>query len=369
MSAVLSVRHLNKRYGGRPVLNDVSFDIEEGEFFVVYGPSGVGKTTLLKLIAGLDEPDSGQVWLDDRCVNELEPDERNVAMTFQTYALYPHLTAFENIASPLCHKKRGLSRQEVERRVYEVARLLGIEAVLHHRPAQLSGGQRQRVSLARSLVRHYRILLLDSPLAHVDAKVRHEMRGELKRLTRETHSTILYVTHDYMEALSLGDRIAILKDGVIQQIGTAQQIYLAPATAWIARSIGQPPINILAARFEDSFLLLGEGSRLPLPGNTGLRPAMVMPGRALQLGVRPEYFTVASSGVLKGRIRLCQWLGTRTILNVEVEGLPELAVAYWGFAAWPVGTPIGLDICWERALWFEAASGRNIFVDEGAMIQ
>jgi multiple sugar transport system ATP-binding protein len=362
---VLSVRHLTKRYGTKLVLNDISFDVEDGEFFVVYGPSGVGKTTLLNLISGLTEADSGEIWLDNRRIDYLDPDQRNIAMTFQSYALYPQWTAFDNIASPLRSKHARVPKELVTERVESVARKVGIDHVLDHRPGQLSGGQKQRVGLARSIVRPSRLLLLDSPLAHVDTQVRHEMRGELKRLTQETQSTILYVTHDYMEALGLGDRIAVLKDGIILQVGRPRQIYQEPVNLWIARNVGQPEINIFPARLEGSHVLVGGRYSLPLPPPIRQRlPNEQEAGEPL-LGVRPEDFVIQPEGELKGHIRLCQWLGTRTILNIAVDGLPEVVVAYWGFVSLPPDTEVGLSIRWERAMWFRKDSGENIFTTRG----
>ena len=360
MSTVLSLRHITKKYGDKLALNDVSLDVNEGEFFVVYGPSGAGKTTMLYLIAGLDQADSGEIWLDQRLINALDPDERDVSMTFQSYALYPQLTAFDNIASPLRSKKVHLSKDEVTRRVQQVAKTLTIDHVLDHKPSELSGGQKQRVGLARSIVRPGRVLLLDSPLAHVDTKVRHEMRGRLKDLSRELQCAVLYVTHDYQEALGLGDRIAVIKDGTIQQIVTPRDLYQHPMNLWEARSVGQPEINILSAQLDGSTVQLNERYDVTLS-------SIMVPARgSYWLGMRPEHIELRTveagreDGKIYGQVQLCQWLGTRTIVTVIVEGLPNLVVAAWGRLDLAPGAAVRVDFQWNHAIWFDKESERNI---------
>jgi multiple sugar transport system ATP-binding protein len=360
VSTVLSLRHITKKYGDKLALNDVSLDVNEGEFFVVYGPSGAGKTTMLYLIAGLDQADSGEIWLDQRLINALDPDERDVSMTFQSYALYPQLTAFDNIASPLRSKKVHLSKDEVTRRVQQVAKTLTIDHVLDHKPSELSGGQKQRVGLARSIVRPGRVLLLDSPLAHVDTKVRHEMRGRLKDLSRELQCAVLYVTHDYQEALGLGDRIAVIKDGTIQQIVTPRDLYQHPMNLWEARSVGQPEINILSAQLDGSTVQLNERYDVTLS-------SIMVPARgSYWLGMRPEHIELRTveagreDGKIYGQVQLCQWLGTRTIVTVIVEGLPNLVVAAWGRLDLAPGAAVRVDFQWNHAIWFDKESERNI---------
>ncbi len=365
MSNVLSIRHLTKKYGSKVVLNDVSFDVEDGEFFVVYGPSGGGKTTILNLISGLATPDSGAIWLDNRRIDGLEPDERSVSMTFQSYALYPQWTAFDNIASPLRSRKAHLSKEEVTQRVHQVAKTLTIDHVLDHKPSELSGGQKQRVGLARSIVRPGRVLLLDSPLAHVDTKVRHEMRGRLKAISRDLGCAVIYVTHDYLEALGLGDRIAILKDGSILEIVSPRELYDDPVNLWVARSVGQPEINVFTAQLVGTNITLDEQQTLPLPESMRSRVfTKGKPETPYFLGIRPEHFTIRPGGELHGRVQLAQWLGTRTIITVIVEGLPVLVVAAWGRVDLEPGTEVDVAISWENALWFDAHSQRNIFLVE-----
>ena len=365
MSNVLSIRHLTKKYGSKLVLNDISFDVEDGEFFVVYGPSGVGKTTLLNLIAGLTEADSGEIWLDNRRIDQLEPDERSVSMTFQSYALYPQWTAFDNIASPLRSKKAHLSKAEVTERVHQVAKTLTIDHVLDHKPSELSGGQKQRVGLARSIVRTGRVLLLDSPLAHVDTKVRYEMRGRLKDISRNLGCAVIYVTHDYIEALGLGDRIAILKDGAILEIVSPHELYNEPVNLWAARSVGQPEINVFMAQLVGKDVTLDKRQTIPLPDAVRSQVlSKVTPETPYFLGIRPEHFAIRPHGELHGHVQLAQWLGTRTIITVIVEGLPTLVIAAWGRVDLEPGTEVDVAIQWEHALWFDVHSQRNIFFAE-----
>ena len=365
MANVLSIQHLTKKYGSKVVLNDVSFDVEDGEFFVVYGPSGGGKTTLLNAIAGLTTADSGEIWLDNRRIDDMEPDERNVSMTFQSYALYPQWTAFDNIASPLRSKKAHLSKEEVTEKVHQVAKTLTIDHVLDHKPGELSGGQKQRVGLARSIVRTGRVLLLDSPLAHVDTKVRHEMRGRLKAISRDLGCAVIYVTHDYLEALGLGDRIAILKDGSILEIVSPHELYNEPVNLWVARSVGQPEINIFTAQLVGKNVTLEKQQMLPLPDDArSYLPSNVTSETTYFLGIRPEHFSIQPDGELHGRVQLAQWLGTRTVITVIVEGLPNLVVAAWGRVDLEPGTEVNVAIQWENALWFDVQSQRNLFFAE-----
>lgn len=365
MSNVLSIQHLTKHYGSKLVLNDISFEVEDGEFFVVYGPSGVGKTTLLNLIAGLSEADSGEIWLDNRRIDLLEPGERSVSMTFQSYALYPQWTAFDNIASPLRSKKAHLSKDQVKERVQQVAKTLTIDHVLDHKPSELSGGQKQRVGLARSIVRHGRVLLLDSPLAHVDTKVRYEMRGRLKDISRTLGCAVIYVTHDYLEALGLGDRIAILKDGAILEIVTPHQLYQEPVNIWAARSVGQPEINRFSAQIIGTNALLDQQQTLSLPDAERIRLLSKMsPETTYILGIRPEHFEIRPDGDLHGHVQLSQWLGTRTIITVIVKGLPNLVIAAWGRVELEPGTEVNIAVQWENTLWFDVQSERNIFAME-----
>ena len=245
--ADVKVENITKKYGELVALNKVSFECKAGQFFTLLGPSGAGKTTMLELIAGIKKPTEGNIYIGDRMVNKLPPQERNVAMAFENYALYSFLSVYDNIASPLrSPKMKGLITSSEERqRVQEMAALLGIEKLLERRPQHLSGGQKQRVSLARTMVRRPDVYLLDEPIAHLDAKLRTTTRATLKQLAKEFGITIIYVTHNYREALALSDRILILKKGTVEQIDTPENIYHVPATDFTARLTGEPPINLI----------------------------------------------------------------------------------------------------------------------------
>ena len=243
--ARVELRHLTKGFGagGKPVLQDLSVEVGAGEFFVLLGPSGCGKTTALRCIAGLESPDAGEILIGERDVTSMPPAERDVAMVFQNYALYPHLTARQNIAFPL--EMRRVAKSEVARRVEEAAARLGLAELLDRRPAQLSGGQRQRVALGRAIVRAPQVFLFDEPLSNLDARLRVEMRAELLKLHRALGATMVYVTHDQVEAMTMGQRIAVLHEGRLRQLGTPTEVYQRPADVFVARFIGSPGMNIL----------------------------------------------------------------------------------------------------------------------------
>ncbi len=245
--AELEICQLSRRFKSGGGLNEVSITVETGELFVLVGPSGCGKSTMLRLIAGLEQPDSGEIRIGDQAV----ADRRDlIAMVFQSHALYPHMTAFDNIAFPL--RLRRISKPEIERRVAQAAAMAALQIDLRRRPAELSGGERQRVALARALIREPRVILMDEPLSSLDAQLRGRLRVELKEFQKRTGRTIIYVTHDQLEALTLGDRIAVMRAGAVEQLGTPTEIYQRPANLFVATFIGQPPMNILRCRLRDS---------------------------------------------------------------------------------------------------------------------
>jgi multiple sugar transport system ATP-binding protein len=282
--STLKLAQLSKRFGDQLILRDVSLEMRSGECLVVFGPSGCGKTTLLRLIAGILEPDAGDVLIAGESVADSGPQSRGVAMAFQNFALYPHMSAFENIASPL--RARGVDAKAIEARVREVAALIRIDHVLDHLPRQLSNGQKQRTSLARSLVHAPSVLLLDDPLRNVDAKVRYEMRLELPRVFRRFGSTVIYVTQDYKEAMALGDRVGVLLDGRFRQLDVSARVYREPVDTRVANLFGDPPINLVPTRPQarDGALHteLG-GHAIALPGT-----ASGLAGRACLMGIRAE---------------------------------------------------------------------------------
>jgi multiple sugar transport system ATP-binding protein len=281
--ATLSMRGIGHAYGDRLSVRDLSLDVAEGELFVLLGPSGSGKTTVLRLVAGLESPQSGRVMIGHRDVTHLPPNERNVGMVFQSYALFPHMTVGENVGFGMAVRRRR--REEIERRVKEVATILEIERLLDRLPRELSGGERQRIALGRALVRDPDVLLLDEPLSNLDAQLRIQTRSEIVRLQVRLHITTVYVTHDQTEALGMGDRVGVLRDGRLEQIGTPQDVYERPATLFVGRFVGTPPMNVLPARTEDGAMWAG-GVRLA-PAGSGSGEVF--------LGVRPEHVHVRGS--------------------------------------------------------------------------
>ena len=281
MTAV-TLHNVTKKYGPVSVIEELDLSVLAREFMVLVGPSGCGKSTVLRMIAGLEEVTAGTVTIGDRVVNDVPPKDRDIAMVFQNYALYPHMTVRENLEFGLTMRKTA--PQERARRVAEAAEALGLSSLLDRRPAQLSGGQRQRVALGRALVRKPAVFLFDEPLSNLDAKLRVQMRAEIKDLQRRLQTTTVYVTHDQIEAMTLGSRIAVLRDGKIQQVGTPLEIYGKPRNLFVAAFIGSPPMNFLPARIEpEAAASLRSGIRIPLPRGDRLEA-----GRAVVLGIRPE---------------------------------------------------------------------------------
>jgi multiple sugar transport system ATP-binding protein len=319
------VRHLTKKFGDVVAVDDISIRIQEGEFVVLLGPSGCGKSTILRLIAGLEDASAGEIVIGERLVNFVDPVRRNVAMVFQNYALYPHMTVFRNIAFPLQmtrHAKAGI-RPAVER----AASVLELEHLLDRYPDQLSGGQRQRVALARAIVREPEAFLMDEPLSNLDALLRAQTRIELMRLHSNLLTTTVYVTHDQIEAMTMGHRIAVLRDGVLQQLGTPSEVYSRPANSFVATFIGSPPMNLVPGALERAdgrwrFRPAGTDVEID-PGVVGADPgALERSADQVHLGVRPEDIELAPPGAagLPGRIQLLEPVGSDLYLTVEAAG-------------------------------------------------
>ncbi len=310
-----------------PVVRGVSVEIKHGEFFILLGPSGCGKSTLLRMIAGLEEITSGTLSIGDRVVNDVKPKDRNIAMVFQSYALYPHMTVRDNMSFGL--KMMGLPRADVESRVTKAAGSLGLSSYLDVFPRELSGGQRQRVALGRAIVREPAVFLLDEPLSNLDAKLRGGMRAELKRLHDRLGATMIYVTHDQVEAMTLGDRVAVIDKGVIQQVGSPLDVYDRPVNRFVAGFLGNPPMNFIAGVVHEGALQRSGAPPLPL----GERLASLVPeGTAVELGVRPEDFSIESldDGVdapLAGRAAVVEPLGDQVVVTVDLEGGDSSLVA------------------------------------------
>jgi ABC-type sugar transport system ATPase subunit len=323
--ASLFVENISKSFGDRSVLDDVSFAVADGEFCVLLGPSGCGKTTLLRIVAGLEWASSGSVQIDARRVETLPPRERDVAFVFQNYALYPHMTVAENLGFSL--RLNGLPKNEIQSRVAETARLLEIDHQLAHKPQQLSGGQRQRVALGRAIVRRPKLFLFDEPLSNLDATLRATMRVELARLHERLGATMLYVTHDQAEAMTLGDKIVVLKDGAIQQTGTPAEIYHRPANTFVAGFVGQPRMNLIDGVLARGGLQFRSGS-LTIDLSTMLHGAMAEHGGGpVTLGVRPENLTCTepSEALIHGEIELIEDLGADRFIHVRCSGTNLIA--------------------------------------------
>ncbi len=318
--------NITKRFGDVVALNRVSFEVGDGEFFALLGPSGSGKTTTLRIIAGLEQPEEGELYIDDQLVNDVHPKDRNVAMVFQNYALYPHMTVFENIAFPLNVRKRelGLTNEEIRRRVHEVARLLQIENLLERYPRQLSGGQQQRVALARALIRKPKVWLLDEPLSNLDAKLRLTMRSELKRLQKTLKITAIYVTHDQVEAMSMADRVAVMNSGVILQVGSPTELYRRPKDVFVATFIGIPSMNIIECELIDeggSTYLKCRGIKHELEAELVNSLRKNLSGNEVLLGIRPENICISSGQEgIKGKVVISETLGAEQVLTLEVGG-------------------------------------------------
>jgi len=319
---------VSKVYGADTVaVRKLNLTVAEGEFVVLVGPSGCGKTTALRMVAGLEEITDGEIRIGDRVVNDLPPRERDVAMVFQTYALYPHKSVYDNLAFGL--RMRKVPKDDQRRRVEEIARVLGLGDMLQRRPAQLSGGQRQRVAMGRAIVREPKAFLMDEPLSNLDAKLRVQMRAEIARIQQTLGVTTLYVTHDQVEAMTMGHRVAVMRDGVLQQVDTPQELYDAPTNLFVASFVGSPPMNLLEADLDrtggDVVLRLGE-TQIDLPATvTGGRPLLQQyVGRSVGVGIRPEDVkTAGAEGPhLRGRVLLVEALGAEQLVHLEIAASP-----------------------------------------------
>ena len=317
------LKGINKFYDGVHAVKDVNLQIRDKEFMVFVGPSGCGKTTTLRMIAGLEAISSGDISIDGNVVNQLPPMDRDIAMVFQNYALYPHMSVYDNMAFGL--KMRKFGKGEIEKRVRDAADILGIGEMLKRKPRQLSGGQRQRVALGRAIVRHPRVFLFDEPLSNLDAKLRVQMRVELKKLHQRLGTTAIYVTHDQVEAMTLGDRVVVMRDGVVQQVGEPLELYHSPANKFVAGFIGSPAMNFVPVTVTEangSLIAENSGLRIKLPVETAQRLRGHI-GRDITLGVRPEDLTVASSADVDNPCfdavaEVVEQLGSEILLDMKV---------------------------------------------------
>jgi multiple sugar transport system ATP-binding protein len=350
-------RNVEKRFDDVVALRDFSLEVTDGAFLVMLGPSGCGKTTALRILAGLETPTAGTVLLGERDVTRLQPRDRDVAMVFQSYALYPHMTVEENIGYPL--RVRGVRKAEQASAVRRAAEMLEIDHLLARRPRQLSGGQRQRVALARAIVRDPACFLMDEPLSNLDAKLRASMRGELKRLQKRLGATTVYVTHDQAEATTMADVVAVLRDGVLQQVAPPGEIYDRPANRFVATFVGSPPLNVLSGRVDrDARAFSTNGARLPLPEAVLARAA---DADVVELGVRPEDIALTErgeGGVLAGEVYVVEPMGSETLVEVNV-GESRMAVRAGRDWDLPIGTAVGVRVDPRTACFFDA-EGRTV---------
>ena len=323
----VEVRQLVKKYGNKTVVNDLDLTVERGEFMVFLGPSGCGKTTTLRCIAGLEIPDAGAIRIGERDVTRLPPADRDIAFVFQSFSLYPHLSVYDNLAFPL--RAVGTAQSEIDRRVRAAAATLHIERLLDRKPDKLSGGEQQRVTIGRAIVRRPKVFLMDEPLSALDAKLRTDMRAEIKRLQTDLEATTVYVTHDQLEAMSMGDKIAIMEGGVLQQVGTPADVYDRPANRFVAEFIGSPAMNLLPVVRGNSGLRLeaaGDGAdSATIPVGDAAREVFhaASPETQYVFGVRPEDVTLAAAntpGTVPGDIYVAEWLGAEKIITVRVAG-------------------------------------------------
>ncbi|MFQ5871323.1 MAG: ABC transporter ATP-binding protein [Candidatus Geothermarchaeales archaeon] len=333
--AEINIKRLTKKYGKTVAARDLDYQIEEGEFFVLLGPSGCGKTTVLLAIAGLIKVDSGEIWLGQKLMTSpernihVEPQERNVSMVFQDYALYPHMTVFKNIAFPLI--ARGVEKHEVERKVKETAKFLDISQLLDRKPGQLSGGQKQRVALGRAIVREPDVFLMDEPLANLDAKLRVYMRAELKKLQQKLGVTTVYVTHDQLEAMTMGNRIAILRDGTLQQVGTPNEVYNRPKNTFVAGFIGSPPMNLLEGtiveRNGDVVIDFGTFTYELSDGEEVMR--RVETPRVV-LGIRPEHIMITKNSkknAFRAKVEVVELVGKELEVHLTTDEKSLVVIA------------------------------------------
>jgi len=348
--ASVTLKNITKRWGDFVGVDDQSLEVRDREFLVLLGPSGCGKTTTMRMIAGLEEPSAGEVWIGDRLVNDLPPKDRDVAMVFQNYGLYPHMTVAENIGYPL--KLRGVPPEPRRQRVAETATKVELGHLLERRPAALSGGQRQRVALARAIIRTPLVFLMDEPLSNLDAKLRITMRATLKHLHHELRTTTVYVTHDQIEAMTLATRVAVMDHGVIKQLGPPEEIYNDPADLFVAGFIGSPAMNLIDGRLEDG-TFVADGVRVPGVGG-GTRGDVV-------LGVRPEDIVIAGPGTGHGDLPIysCELTGESTLTTFKLAKIMIAVRGDKGFRG-AIDDVVGLRVMPERTYLFDRKTERRI---------
>ena len=361
----VKVINLVKKFDKTVAVDGVSFDVKDGEFIVLLGPSGCGKTTTLRCIAGLETPDEGEIYIDDKMVNDLPPKDRDIAMVFQSYALYPHMTVYGNLAFPL--KMRKLPKDEIDKKVKEVAKLLRIEELLDRKPKQLSGGQQQRVALGRALVRTPKVFLMDEPLSNLDAKLRVYMRAELKKLQRDLKITTIYVTHDQAEAMAMADRIAVMNKGKILQYSEPHNVYEKPANLFVAGFIGSPPMNFIKASIveKDSRIILDAGFfQYELEKDLGEVVKKEASGSEVIIGFRPEHIILSRekdvNSVFQADVYVIEPMGSRTIVDLKVGEYLLKAVTPPTIEIPPPGQKVWVGFPVEQLHVFDAKTEKTL---------
>jgi multiple sugar transport system ATP-binding protein len=385
--ASITLKHIVKAFAGKPVVNDIDLHVDDGEFLVLLGPSGCGKSTLLRMLAGLESVSSGEIHLNGRRVDQLPPSARDMAFVFQSYALYPHMTVRRNIAFPLIMRQHkwwfhipligGMAKRRIERSpevrelIDRTAKILALTPMLDRHPRTLSGGQRQRVALGRAMVRQPEVFLMDEPLSNLDAKLRTSMRAEITRLHQNIGGTFVYVTHDQVEAMTMGSRIALMRDGVVQQFGTPREIYTDPANTYVARFIGTPPMNLLEAEWDSGRLALGGVSRALPPALADVAATARQP---VLLGVRPQNMTLSAEPgdhTLAGTVGLVEHVGAESIVAVRLAGVrtaqeaedglsDTVMVTVPGYSELRAGAPVHVAVALDEAVLFDRATGERM---------
>ena len=350
----IALRNVEKAYGSGPkavkVIHGVNAEIPDGEFIVIVGPSGCGKSTLLRMVAGLEEISGGEIHIGGRIVNRLEPAERDIAMVFQNYALYPHMSVYDNMAYGL--KIAKLPKPEIEVRVQKAAKILELGHLLDRKPRQLSGGQRQRVAMGRAIVRQPQVFLFDEPLSNLDAKLRAATRLEIQKLHHELGVTSLFVTHDQVEAMTLAQRMIVMNAGRIEQIGTPEQVYGKPASTFVAGFIGSPPMNLMAGQ--------ADGSRFTVGGETLSLPSAAPRGGALTLGVRPEHAALSDNGGWPMKVDMLEMLGAERLVYGRLGDAPFTLRIEATLAHPAQGDTVRLRVAAEHLHWFDSATGLRV---------
>ena len=358
----ISLKNVVKSYGRHEVVHGIDLDIAHNEFVVLVGPSGCGKSTTLRMIAGLEEITEGEIHIGDRLVNDLPPRKRNISMVFQNYALYPHMNVRDNLGFGL--KIAGQPASVVEARVQEAATVLGISELMDRLPAELSGGQRQRVAMGRAIVRHPEAFLFDEPLSNLDAKLRVQMRTEIKKLHHKVKTTVVYVTHDQVEAMTLADRIVIMRDGHIEQVGTPMKVFNHPVNTFVASFIGSPPMNLVPATIANGEIVLSDETKMPVPHRLA---SYAHDGMAVTVGIRPDDMTPVGHGIhdsgetadLTLTVELAELLGTETLIYTRLAG-QDVQGKMFDPRDVREGETLPFRVALDKLHLFDAASGRSV---------